>query len=379
MIASALGAIDSEEACPAHAPTPQAVVIRGRGIENMIIVRSARLADLDQLLALSARTGSGMTTMPTDASTWEAKLAKSVASFAKVVEQPHGDVYFLVMQDTETDAIVGSCAVYAGVGLDRPFYSYKLSTLTTSSQQLNMTVYMRVLHLVNDYTGGTELGSLFLLPEYRRQGQGRFLSRSRLMLIADFPSRFSDQIFAEIRGWFDEKGQSPFWEHLGRKFFGLTYQKADFMSAVDGSQFISDLMPKYPVYIDLLPEAAKDAVGKVNRDAEPALKILEQEGFQYTGYVDIFDAGPCVQCPRDLIKTVQESHAAKVMRLVDDPAESEVDQSALYIISNACLEDYRLVLQPLDVLDEHQVAIGRQTAEGLQLSPGDTLRYSKLK
>ncbi len=317
--------------------------------------------------------------MPTDAPTWEAKLTKSVGSFARDLDRPHGDVYFLVLQDTETDAIVGSCAVYAGVGLDRPFYSYKLSTLTTSSQQLGMTVYMQVLHLVNDYTGGTELGSLFVLPEYRHHGQGRFLSLSRLMLIADFPSRFSDQVFAEIRGWLDENEQSPFWEHLGRKFFGLTYQKADFMSAVDGTQFISDLMPKYPVYLDLLPKAAQDVVGKVKSDAEPALKILEQEGFQYTGYVDIFDAGPCVQCRRDLIKTVKDSRIAKVTRLVDDPERLDVDPSTAYIISNARLEDYRLVLQPLDVLAEHQVAVSRETAEGLRLKPGDALRYSTLK
>ena len=345
----------------------------------MIIVRSARLGDLEQLLAMSERTGSGMTTMPTDGPTWQAKLRKSFESFERVVEQPHGDVYFLVMQDTAADTLVGSCAVYAGVGLDRPFYSYKLSTLTTSSQQLNMTVYMRVLHLVNDFTGATELGSLFLLPEHRHRGQGRFLSRSRLMLIADFPSRFSDQVFAEIRGWFDENEQSPFWEHLGRKFFGLTYQKADFMSAVDGTQFISDLMPKYPVYLDLLPKTAQDVVGKVNSDAEPALKILEQEGFQDTGYVDIFDAGPTVQCRRDLIRTVRDSRVARVVELVDAPAAPQVDRSAPCIISNSRLQDYRLVLQPLGVSAEDRVVIGREAAEGLQVKVGDPVRYIELR
>ncbi len=343
------------------------------------MVRSARLADLDQLLAMSERTGSGMTSMPTDGPTWQAKLTRSVQSFSRAAERPQGDVYFLVMQDTETDSLVGSCAVYAGVGLDRPFYSYKLSILTTTSQQLNMTVHMRVLHLVNDFTGATELGSLFLLPEHRHRGQGRFLSLCRLMLIADFPSRFSDQVFAEIRGWFDENEQSPFWEHLGRKFFGVTYQKADFMNAVDGTQFISDLMPKYPVYLDLLPKAAQDVVGRVNRDAVPALKILEQEGFQDTGYVDMFDAGPTVQCRRDLIRTVKDSRVARVAELIDDPAPPPVDQSTACIISNARLDDYRLVLQPMQSPAEDRVAIGREAAEGLQVKVGDTLRYIRLR
>ncbi len=317
--------------------------------------------------------------MPTDALTWQAKLNKSIASFARDVERPHGEVYFLVMQDTDTDALVGSCAVYAGVGLERPFYSYKLSTLTTSSQQLKMTVHMRVLHLVNDFTGGTELGSLFLLPEHRHRGQGRFLSRSRLMLIADFPSRFSDQVFAEIRGWFDENDQSPFWDHLGSKFFGLTYQKADFMSAVDGTQFISDLMPKYPVYLDLLPKAAQDVVGKPNDDALPALKILEEEGFQDTGYVDIFDAGPCVQCRRDLIRSVRESRSARVVELVDDAAAREGGQSAACIVSNGSAQDYRLVLQPLKRLAEDRVAIGHEAAAGLRVKIGNSVRYVELR
>ena len=165
----------------------------------------------------------------------------------------------------------------------------------------------------------------------------------------------------------------------GVSFFGLTYQKADFMSAVDGTQFISDLMPKYPVYLDLLPKAAQDVVGKVKSDAQPALQILEQEGFQYTGYVDIFDAGPSVQCQRKLIRTVKDSRIAKIARLGDEPASLAADPSAACIVSNARLEDYRLVLQPLDVIDEQQVVINRRAAEALRLKPGDRLRYVKLK
>ena len=55
-------------------------------------------------------------------------------------------------------------------------------------------------------------------------------------------------------------------------------------------------MPRHPVYVNLLPPSARDAIGAVHADTAPARAMLEQEGFRYEGYVDIFDAGPTVEC-----------------------------------------------------------------------------------
>lgn len=343
----------------------------------MLIIRPARETDLEQLLAISVHTGSGMTTMPSDRNSWESKLAKSVASFAFPTQQAKGEIYFLVMENTDTQTIAGTCAIYAGIGLDRPFYSYKLSTLTKASKEINVTVYMKVLYLVNDYTEATEIGSLFLLPEYRRNGNGRFLSRCRQLMIADFPERFSETIFAELRGWLEESGRSPFWEHLGRKFFKLTYEEADYLSAVKGSQFISDLMPEYPIYIDLLPKEAQDVIGKVHQDGIAALKLLQKEGFQYTGYVDIFDAGPCVQCNRDQIYSVANSKISTINHIVNN-SKLKLDSNQHYIISNRNIDHYRMVAQTLQILDENSIVIESETADKLNVKAGDTLRFIKL-
>ena len=56
-----------------------------------------------------------------------------------------------------------------------------------------------------------------------------------------------------MRGWQAETGRSPFWDHLGSKFFGLGFDSADHLSAVGDKRFIAELMPKYPIYVDLLP------------------------------------------------------------------------------------------------------------------------------
>jgi arginine N-succinyltransferase len=58
---------------------------------------------------------------------------------------------------------------------------------------------------------------------------------------------------------------------------------------------VAELMPRHPVYVNLLPER-RAAIGEVHDDTQPARVLLEQEGFRYEGYVDIFDAGPTLEC-----------------------------------------------------------------------------------
>jgi len=343
----------------------------------MLVVRSATPADLDALLLLSAQTGHGMTTMPADRTVWQERLAANSASFHQPVNPAQQQTYFFVLEDTNEQKIVGTSALYNNVGVDRPFYSYKISKVTTASTELAITLHLQVLHLVNDFTGCTEIGSLFLLPEYRQSGIGQFLARSRFMLLADFPERFSDVVFAELRGWIDETGKSPFWEFLGRKFFGLSFENADLISAVNGSQFISDLMPKYPIYVNLLSESARDVISKPNDGAVAAMKILDRENFQRTQYVDIFDAGPAMQCQADRIKTVMDSQICRVSDVADLPTLQSQKREDQYILSNQNLTDYRMMLQTV-VRSGDEVIINRQTAEHLKVDTGSSIRIIKL-
>lgn len=342
--------------------------------QELLVIRAAVAEDVDQMVEISTMTGSGMTSMPSDRQSWVDKLERSIADFQRDEPLKNGDTYFLVMEDLHTSKIVGSGAIYVGIGLDRPFYSYKLSTIAASSKKLDLTVHTRILSLVNDFTGTTEIGSLFLMPEYRRDGIGKYLSRSRFLMLADFPERFDDTVFAEMRGWLDENDNSPFWDHLGRKFFDLSFQEADYISAVDGFQFISDLMPKSPVYLDLLPEEAQDVVGKPHDAAAGAFHILQKEGFAYSGYVDIFDAGPSVQTPLNKIKTVADSRAVRLGMVLTDCDAVEKES---YIASNSRLKEYRMMRTPLLLIEDDQVAISESAAEALKLKVGDAMRIVK--
>lgn len=337
----------------------------------MLLIRPCQMSDLTDLMALSHAVGDGMTSMPADEAAWLAKIQASEQAFSPEGLNAASGTYFMVLEDPTTGRVVGTTAIYTGIGLDKPFYSYKVSTLVSSSNDLSVTRQARVLSMVNDYTGATEVGSLFVLPEFRRPGVGQFLSRARFLAMADFPERFGTTVMAELRGWLDQEGHSPLWENLGRQFFGIEFQEAVNTVALKGTQFISDLMPKYPIYIDLLPQAARDVIGKPNDSSAPALHMLKKEGFQYTGYVDLFDGGPSVQAATHEIHTVRESQQGSV-RLNAEISE----QDARYMLSNADLNQYRVILAPARQAADGALMIHPDTAKALQLNnAGAQLRY----
>ena len=51
-------------------------------------------------------------------------------------------------------------------------------------------------------------------------------------------------MLAELRGVMDEAGNSPFWDALAGRFFGMSFPEADEFNAIHGTQFIADLMPQ---------------------------------------------------------------------------------------------------------------------------------------
>src|ERR1700739_3746148 len=142
-----------------------------------------------------------------------------------------------------------------------------------------------------------------------------------------------------LRGFTDEQGLSPFWESIGRHFFSQTFAEADFLSGIGQKDFIRDLMPKYPIYAALLPLAAQAVIGQVHRDAEPALRILLNQGFRRSNEVDIFDGGPRVIADRAEIKTIREASAAQVaeIRVLKSPSVCLLGHAALDF--RACLAE----------------------------------------
>jgi arginine N-succinyltransferase len=240
------------------------------------------------------------------------KLALSERSFASTSETVGAERYFMALEHIESGEIAGCCGVKAAIGETPPFFNFRIITEAQSSAIVGKRFDMRVLIGVNDFTGCTEVGSLFVRPEHRAGGIGRALAQNRYMLMAAQPQRFRDRVVSELRGVVSEDGVSPFWEAVGRHFFRMDFADADALSATTDNQFILDLMPQHPIYVDLLAQAARDVLGKCHAAGEGAERLLQWEGFTFSNVVDIFDGGPLMSVPRDHIRTLRETKRVRL-------------------------------------------------------------------
>ena len=271
------------------------------------IIRAANDGDLQALYEMAKLTGGGFTNLPPDRTSLKAKIARSAEAFARADDDPLDELFVLVLENRVTGEVRGTCQIFTQVGQKWPFYSYRLSTVTKHSQELDRTFRAEMLSLVNDLEGSSEVGGLFLHPGERAGGLGLLLARSRYLFIRAHRARFADRVLAELRGIIDEAGGSPFWDGVAGRFFGMNFQDADAFNAVHGNQFIADLMPKHPIYTAMLSEGARGVIGLPHPSGRAAMRMLENEGFAYEKYVDIFDGGPTMTARTDQVRTIREA------------------------------------------------------------------------
>ena len=302
-------------------------------------VRAARASDLPALYEMAKLAGSGFTNLPADRAALRAKLDRSAAAFAREEESVADDLFVLVLESAGGE-VRGTCQIFASVGRSTPFYSYRLGTLTQHSRELGRTFRADMLSLTTDLEGSAEVGGLFLHPAERAGGLGLLLARARYLFIRAHRARFADRILAELRGIIDEAGASPFWDGLAGRFFGLSFQEADQFNAVNGHQFIADLMPKHPIYTAMLTDAARYAIGLPHPSGRAAMRMLETEGFAFERYVDIFDGGPTMTARTDAVRSIRDAREAAVTRVGEGGEQALVATGHLaeFRATLACVE-----------------------------------------
>ena len=333
-------------------------------------IRPARGSDVDALLELAQLTGGGFTNLPADAGSLAERLAWSDASFARAEEAPKNELYILLLEQAGTGRIGGCGMVFSKIGVEWPFYSYKLGTLSQASKELGRTFAMPFLSLTTDHDGASEVGGLFLRPDLRTGGLGRSQARSRYLFIAQHRARFGDKLLAELRGVLDEAGNSPFWDALGAKFFGMDFPQADAFNAINGNQFIADLMPRHPIYTALLPESAQAVIGQPHPKGRAALAMLEAEGFSFDNYVDIFDGGPTVTARTDQVRSVRDAATARVTELA---AETD-ERFSRALLAHSRLTDFRSWIGHVAAAPGG-IILPASEAHAMGITPGDELRH----
>jgi arginine N-succinyltransferase len=341
----------------------------------MKIIRPIRQSDYPSLHDIAQESGVGFTSLPVNEVLLKSKINLSEKSFLADIDAPSSESYLFVMEETDTQEVVGTSGIASSVGLEDAFYHYHLSKVVHASRELNIYNTVDILTLCNDYTGVSEICTLFLRQNAREGLNGRFLSKFRFLFMAEHNKRFAHTIIAEMRGINDENGRSPFWQWLEEHFFSMDFPTADYLTGIGQKQFIAELMPKYPIYVSLLSKEAQAVIGKVHEKTKPALQLLEQEGFSCRGYVDIFDAGPTVEANLKHVRTAQAS-----CRLPISIDSEKAQQGKEFFVINTLVDGFRGVCTQLLVDEDlHLAFISPQAAQAMNLSEGDPIRFAPTK
>lgn len=332
----------------------------------MIVIRPIRRSDQDIFAEFSFESLLGMTNLPRDRDRLYEKIVLSESSFYKNVKSPNHEEYYFVLEDLTTGRIGGTCGIMAH-SQNRQFF-FKVETIHPAARHLSAPLEMKILKVVTQSGRASEVCSLYLQPSFRHSGQGRLLSLSRFLFIAAYRKRFEKKISAEMRGYIDQRQISPFWEAIGRHFCNLSF--VELMAQLDQDRiFVLEILPKFPIYIDLLPLEVQQIIGKTHDNTKPALSMLLQENFTFDNEVDVFDAGPLLSAQTSSIRTIKNSSLVKInttMDLLGDETE--------FILSNEKL-DFRACFGRLQFISKNECVLNKEVAEALQVKEGEIIRY----
>jgi arginine N-succinyltransferase len=342
----------------------------------MLVIRPIKDEDLDDFVGFAKGSGVGVTTLPDNPDLLEQRIHSSVRSFRKSQPKERGN-YVFALEDSDAGCIAGVSAVIAYVGKDEVWYNYRISKVVHASKEIGVHTMNEMLYITNDMTGVSEMCTLYLDTPYRKGNNGALLSKCRMLFVADNMELFADKMIAEMRGFSDENGVSPFWESLGRKFFQMDFSDADYEIGLGNKSLIAELMPKYPIYLFFLSPEARAAIAKTHDNTRPALEMLKREGFHFNGYVDIFDAGPVMESFVEDIRAVRESRLLTVE--ISSVQPSVEHERSDYVASNRRFEGFRACLLRADQVQGKRALLSPEQAQSLAVEAGDSLRAVPLR
>lgn len=258
----------------------------------MILLREAQLRDAESLERLA--TVPGFISLSGDRDELALKISRSRSSFGGTISDPMDAKYIFVAEDLATGRVVGTSMIAARHGsIESPHFYFEVGQEEKFSNTINTGFIHGTLKLKYETNGPTELGGLVLDQEARNSPErvGRQLSFVRFLYLGLYRESFKRRILAELLPPLNIRGQSPLWEAIGRRFTNMDYWEADRLCQ-QSKEFIFSLFPSGKIYTTFLTAEARNALGKVGKETEPVLHMLQKVGFAYRNQVDPFDGGP---------------------------------------------------------------------------------------
>jgi arginine N-succinyltransferase len=338
----------------------------------MFIIRPAHPKDLPTLLKLARMVH--FINLPADSDLLAAKVRKSLASFAGKAKSERERQFMFVLEDLETENVVGTSAVISAISWPGfPHVYLKLGRREFVSKDLATGQVHTTLQFGIDESSPSEMGGLILAPGYRghKEKLGALLSMVRFHFIGLHREWFSTRIIAEMMGTVTPDSHTLLWEYLGRRFINLSYKEADLFSA-RSKEFMLSLFPRDEIFVSLLPPEARSLIGKVGEETVPAMTMLERQGFRETGNVDPFDGGPYLEAERDEIPLVSGTALKTLGPALSASAGANAPAA---IVSHELKEDFRAVRTQF-ALDGDMLSIPAEAMLALGIKQGARVGFT---
>ena len=134
-------------------------------------MRPVERSDLPALMTLAGKTGGGLTSLPVDEKTLSERIERAIQTWSGDLPKSEQG-YVFVLESADSGEVAGICAIEVAVGLNDPWYNYRVGTLVHAAKELNVYNALPSLFLRNDHTGSSHLCTLFLDPACRNEGTG---------------------------------------------------------------------------------------------------------------------------------------------------------------------------------------------------------------
>lgn len=326
------------------------------------IFRVACLDDIDAILGFTANGVQGLTNVPRTRERVQEQLQETIDTLDG--KEGANRIIFVVERNGK---VLGISGIIMRVGVESPFYNFKRNHHSGRATNPVLAVDYDTLQITTDFNGYTEVASLFMGPDGRGTGLARLLSMGRFGYIRNNRDQFADGIMAEILGWTDEKGNSPFWQHLASRFIDMEFDNADKLSTID-KRFIVDLLPGIPIMLNLLPDIVSKCTGRPHESSARAMNMLESIGFEETDMCDVFDGGPAVKCQTDKTWIARSTCEAQSFNA---PEDAEI---CMHFSGQGA--DFRAALGPALI---HQQRADAHAAESVKLNDAAKVYIAQIR
>jgi arginine N-succinyltransferase len=276
-----------------------------------------------------------------------------------------------ISADGKPGTAMGCIRIRRNIGQDLPRYWYHLGCVVHAAPELGLFHKQRTLLLGNDHTGATELDCIAVNRAQLDAAQSSMLTtllvRGAMLLLRQESAGQKNtsapsKIIVSVPGVVDERGQSPFWQGLGRHFYPGDVASAQAKFGELWLVHVAALLPRHPLIASLLTTQAQQAIAGVQPDATNLCRVLTELGLREGEHVNVYDAGPVFEGSLELLAGAPSGFRRKWT------AQAKLPTTHRYLLAQSNSEIW---LVPAHLGEQEAIMLGADYAGLLRLRASD--------